>query len=188
MILLQCLVHHVVNLVVAEGLLEVGGGGVLVDADVLDAEDFGEVVPVLFGDVVGERAVVCAASENPCTSTNFKVGLRNPQCRCNGEFGQRLGLDALHFLTDEAEAVAEIHNGSFQAGTGLGGEHEAGGLLLADTNAEEVYLELGLVLDSNQRAHLKHVALQAGAAVAGEVEGVVLKEGAADGHALLDDP
>ena len=175
MILLQRLVHHIVNLVVAEGLLEVGGGGVLVDADVLDAEDFGEVVPVLFGDVVGERAVVCAASENPCTSTNFKVGLRNPQCRCNGEFGQRLGLDALHFLTDEAEPVAEVNDGSLDAVAGLGSEHKAGGLLFADANAEEVNLQFGLVA-CDERANLQHVALQRRTAVAGEIEGVVLQE------------
>ena len=52
--LLQSFVHHEVSLVVAERLLEVKRIGALVDLDILDAEDFGEVFPILFGDVVRE--------------------------------------------------------------------------------------------------------------------------------------
>ena len=131
--------------------------------------------------------MVCAASENPCTSANFKVGLRNPQCRCNGEFGQRLGLDALHFLTDEAEPVAEVNDGSLDAVASLGSEHEAGGLLFADANAKEVNLQFGLVA-CDERANLQHVALQRRTAVAGKIEGVVLQERTALGQALLHYP
>ena len=50
----QRFVEHEVDLVVAEGLLEVGDGGLLVDADILDAEHLGEVLPVLLVDVVGK--------------------------------------------------------------------------------------------------------------------------------------
>ncbi len=53
-VLTQCLVKHVVHLVVAECLLEVGDVGLLVDLDILDAQHLGEVLPVLLVDVVGE--------------------------------------------------------------------------------------------------------------------------------------
>ena len=72
----------------------------------------------------------------------------------------RFRLDALHLLRNETEAVAEVNNGSLDTSTGLRGEYQTGGLLLADTDAEEVYFELGLV-GSNQRADLEHVALEA---------------------------
>ena len=62
-ILLQGFVQHVVHLVVLELLLEVVGTRLLVDLDILDADHFSEVFPVLLVDVVGEGAVVCAASE-----------------------------------------------------------------------------------------------------------------------------
>ena len=52
--LLQRLVQHEVDLVVAEGLLEVGNVRLLVDLDVLDANHLGEVLPVLLVDVVRE--------------------------------------------------------------------------------------------------------------------------------------
>ena len=117
--LLQRLAEHIVHLVVAEGLLEVGDGGVLVDADVLDVEHFGEVVPVLLVDVVRECAVVCAAGEYPRCCAYLEVGLRYPQCRCNGKFGQRFGFDAFYFLRDEAETVAEVNHCCLDAEAGL---------------------------------------------------------------------
>ena len=52
--LLQRLVQHEVDLVVAEGLLEVGNVRLLVDLDVLDASHLGEVLPILLVDVVRE--------------------------------------------------------------------------------------------------------------------------------------
>jgi hypothetical protein len=51
-LLSQCLAKHVVHLVVAELLLEVADGGLLVDLDVLDAYDLCEIFPVLLVDVV----------------------------------------------------------------------------------------------------------------------------------------
>ena len=131
--------------------------------------------------------MVRAASENPCAGADLEGGLGNPEGAGHGQVGHGLGLDALYLLRDEAEAVAKVHDGSLDAGACLAGEHEAGGLLLADADAEEVYLELGFVY-SDEGAYLKHVALQARAAVAGEVEGVVLEERAAGGQALRDDP
>ena len=71
-----------------------------------------------------------------------------------------LRFDALHLLRNQTEAVAEVNDGSLDTTTGLRGEHETGGLLLADTDAEEVNLELGLVA-GNQRTDLQHMALQA---------------------------
>ena len=53
-ILLQRLVQHEVDLVVAQGLLEVGDVGILVNLDILDAQHLGKVLPVLLVDVVGE--------------------------------------------------------------------------------------------------------------------------------------
>ena len=51
--LLQGLVQHEIDLVLAEGLLEVGDGGLLVDADVLDAEE----VHLQLGFVAGNQRV-----------------------------------------------------------------------------------------------------------------------------------
>ena len=113
--------------------------------------------------------------QNPGGSTNLECGLGNPECRGNGQLGHGLRLDALNLLRDEAEAVAEVNDGSLDARTGLRGEDEAGGLLLADADAEEMNFELGLV-GSDERADLQHVALQARRAVAGEVQRVVFQE------------
>ena len=65
----QCLVKHIINLVVAELLLEVADSCVLVDVDELNIQNLAEVFPVLGCDVVRECAVVSTASENPCAST-----------------------------------------------------------------------------------------------------------------------
>ena len=131
--------------------------------------------------------MVCATGKNPCSGANLERGLRNPQGAGNGELWHGLRLDALYLLADEAEAVAEVNDGSLDTRTGLRGEDEAGGLLFADADAEEVNLQLWLVA-GDERTYFEHVALQAGRAVAGEVQGVVLEEGAAGGHTLLDDP
>ena len=48
----EIIAQHVVHLVVAELLLEVADGGLLVDLDVLDAYDLSEIFPVLLVDVV----------------------------------------------------------------------------------------------------------------------------------------
>ena len=157
-ILLQRLVQHEVDLVVAQGLLEVGDVGILVNLDILDAQHLGKVLPVLLVDVVGEGRVVSAAGENPGCSANLERGLRNPECRGDGQLGHGLRLDALYLLRDEAEAVAQVDDSGLDAATGLRGEDEACRLLFADADAEEVNFELGFV-GSDEGADLEHVAL-----------------------------
>ena len=174
-ILLKRFIQHVVHLVVLQLLLELVGLGVLVDLDVLNAHHLSEVFPVLLGDVVREGAVVCTACEDPGTGTNLEGGLGYPEGRSHRQVRHGLGLDALHLLRNQAEAVAKVNDCSLDTMTGLRGEHQTGGLLLADTDAEEVNLEFGLVA-GNERTDLEHVALQTRRLTAGKVEGVVLEE------------
>ena len=173
--LFQRLAEHVVHLVVLELLLEVVGVRLLVDLDVLDGKHLGKIFPVLLGDVVGESTVVRTTGQNPGCSANLECGLRNPESRGYGQLRHGLGLDALNLLRDEAEAVAQVNDSSLDATTGLRGEDETGGLLLADADAEEVYLELWLVA-GDERTDLEHVTLQARGLLSGEVQGVVLEE------------
>ena len=171
----ECFVEHEVNLVVAEGLLEVGNSSLLVDANILDASHLGKVLPILLGDVVRESAVVCTTSQNPGCSTNLECRLWNPQSRSYRKFWHWLRLDALNLLADQTETVAKVNNCSLNTSTSLRCEYQTCSLLLADTNTEEMNLELWLV-GSNQRTNLQHVALQTRTLVASEVQGVVLEE------------
>ena len=75
----QRLVEHVVNLVVAELLLEAADSCVLVDVDELNTQDLAEVLPVLSSDVVRESTVVSTTSEDPSTCTNLECWLWNPE-------------------------------------------------------------------------------------------------------------
>ena len=75
------------------------------------------------------------------------------------QLGQRLGLEALHVVDDQTEAVAQVYHRGGNAGQRLGGEHQARSLCLADTDAEEVYLKARLLL-GDKRAYLEHVCLK----------------------------
>ena len=136
---------HVVHLVVLQLLLELVGLRVFVDLDVFDAHHLSEVFPVLFGDVVREGAVVSTTCKNPGTSTNLEGGLGYPEGTGHRQMRHGLWLDAFNLLRDEAEAVAKVNDSSLDTTTSLRGEDETSGLLLADADAEEVNLELGLV-------------------------------------------
>jgi len=103
--------------------------------------------------------VVSTTSQNPCTSTNLKRGLWNPESAGNRQIRHGLWLDALNLLRNQTEAVAKIYDSSLDATTHLRGEYQTSRLLLADADAEEVNFQLGFV-DSNQRTNLEHVALQ----------------------------
>ena len=63
----QRLVEHVVNLVVAELLLEAADSCVLVDVDELNTENLAEVYPVLSSDIVRECTVVSPTNKEPST-------------------------------------------------------------------------------------------------------------------------
>ena len=134
-LLLQCFVQHKVKLVVAQRLLELEGLRLLVDLDILKAENLGKVLPVLFGDVVRESTVVRTTGQYPCAGTNLERRLRNPQGTGHGQVGHGLRLDALHFLTNQAEAIAQVDDGGLDTTTHLRCEHQASGLLLADADA-----------------------------------------------------
>ena len=131
--------------------------------------------------------MVSTTGENPCAGTNLERRLRNPEGRGNGELWHGLRLDALYLRGNQAETVAKVNNGGLDTTACLGCEHEASGLLLADTDAQEVYLKRRLV-DSDEGTNLEHVALETGCAVGSKVEGVVLKERAALLQALVHHP
>ena len=89
-----------------------------------------------------------AAAEDPATGTNLEVGLRNPKRIGHGKFGKWFWFDAIHVVDDETETITHIDYSSGYAITCLLVEDEAGSLLLANADAEEVNLETdGFVLD-----------------------------------------
>ena len=104
--------------------------------------------------------MVCTTCQYPCACADLKCGLRNPQGRCNRQFGHRFGFDALYLAGNKTETVTQVNDGCLDTTAGLGCEYQAGGLLLADTYAKEMNLQLGLA-GSNKRADLQHMALQA---------------------------
>ena len=114
--------------------------------------------------------MVGATSQNPGSGANLEGGLGNPEGAGNRQLGHGLGLNALNLLRNQAETVAQVDDGSLDATTGLRGEDEAGGLLLADADAQEVDLKFGLVA-GNERTDLQHVALQTRRLRAGEIQG-----------------
>ena len=102
-----------------EGLLEVGDVGLLVDADVLDAEHLSEVSPVLFVDVVREGAVVSTTGEDPGSSTDLEGGLGDPEGRSHGQVRHGLRLNALNLLRNQTEAVAKVNDCSLDTTANL---------------------------------------------------------------------
>ena len=156
----QRLAQHIINLIIAELLLEAADSSVLINVYKLDVEYLAEVFPVLGSDVVREGAVVCTTCKNPSAGTNLECWLWNPKSRSNRELRHSLWLNALYLACDKAEAVAEVYYSGLDTLACLRCKHEASCLRLADTDAKEVYLELWLV-GSDKRTYLEHVALEA---------------------------
>src|SRR5574344_515478 len=117
--LFERLVEHVIDLIVAEILLEVVGIGFLVDFHIFDAKHFCKIFPVFFRDVVGEGAMVSTSCQNPCTCTDFEGGLWNPQGGSHGQIRHGFWLYALNLLRDETEAVAKVDNSGLDSAAGF---------------------------------------------------------------------
>ena len=86
------------------------------------------------------------AGEDPGACTDLERGLGHPKGTGHGQVRHGLRLDALHFLRNETEAVAQVYDSGLDATARLRGEHQTGGLLLANADAKEVNLELWLFL------------------------------------------
>ena len=161
--------------------------GVLVDDAALDVGNLGIVAPVFVGESEAEAAVVRTTGIEPAAHAHFEGGFGNPERGSDGQLGQRLALDEVHIVGDEAEAVAHVHDGGRGAVSLLGGKHEAGRRCLAHTDAEEVYLQPGLLL-RDVGIDFEHVRFEDGSVVAVEIERVVFEERSAAVEALTHKP
>ena len=130
--------------------------------------------------------MMCTSGQNPGCSAHLEVGHWNPQCAGNGQLGQRLALDAFYFVHNEAEAIAQVYDGSGYTFTLLAGKYQAG-CFAVDTDAQTVHFQFRLLF-GNQWTDFQHVCLQDGALFSVEVQRIVFEEGAPLRHALTHHP
>ena len=154
--LAECFVQHIVHLVPAELLAELLVVGIFVDDTGLHVCNLSKVTPILIGQTEAEAGVVCAAGIHPASDTHLKCGLRNPQSRSYRELWQRLALDEVDVVGNQAEAVTHINDCRRDAMALLCCEDKTGCRSLAYADAKEVNLQTWLLL-CDVGVDLKHV-------------------------------
>ena len=87
---------------------------------------------------------------------------------------------------NEAEAIAQVYDGSGYTFTLLAGKYQAG-CFAVDTDAQTVHFQFRLLF-GNQWTDFQHVCLQDGALFSVEVQRIVFEEGAPLRHALTHHP
>ena len=126
------------------------------------------------------------SSQNPGSSTHFKVRLRNPQSRSYRQFRQRFALDTINYINDHTETVTHIHDCGCYTFTLFAGKYQTSCFTI-DTNTQAMYFQFRLVF-GNQRTNFQHVRLQNSTLFAIKVQRIVFQEGTTFRHTLTHEP